>query len=250
LNYKANFPPITNQNYNDLGEMDWFTYPTTNTDPWNTNWNFGTIPQTPSSLCLPSPTLATNAYDLGDYQGYAAPEDILGSPAPETTELPHGQTSQEPHKKPERRSIRQKAVHGKEKARHPIQHSPPSSSSHQPHSTKSGRKPPAVAANWSSGGNSESVSRTNHNMVEKQYRNRLNSQFDTLLSVLPDAVMDSRVSGSEERKISKAEVLILAMQHISQLEKAGSQLKGERDALLEKLNLLKGNWASGISMIS
>jgi len=232
------------QDHNDSGNMDLFACPSTGSDCWSTNWDFGTVPQAPPLTYLPLHAVALNSFDPEDYRDYASPENVLTPSVPGATKLTSARNTQETHKKAERRSTRQKATPEKEKTRHPHKHSLSTSVSQQPHGSKSSHRPLAVS-NWSSSSNSDSLTRNNHNLVEKQYRNRLNSQFDTLLSVLPEAVVDSRFSGSGEKKVSKAEVLILAKNHISQLEKADSLLKEERDALLEKVNLLKGNWEVG-----
>lgn len=49
-------------------------------------------------------------------------------------------------------------------------------------------------------------------MIEKQYRNRLNLQFESLLETLPKGLQD-------EKRVGKAEVLIHANQYIQKLEK-------------------------------
>lgn len=73
-----------------------------------------------------------------------------------------------------------------------------------------------------------------HNQTEKRYRSRLNDKFETLLSVLPkDMIIDVSSAGSEHaaRKISKAEVLVLAKARIRALEKATEDLEGENEVL-------------------
>jgi hypothetical protein len=77
--------------------------------------------------------------------------------------------------------------------------------------------------------------RTSHNQVEKQYRNRLNGQFETLLSSLPNN--DDR-NGAKSR-VSKAEVLMLAKRHIVQLEREKMMLEGQRVELESDLEELK-----------
>jgi hypothetical protein len=91
--------------------------------------------------------------------------------------------------------------------------------------------------------------RTSHNLVEKQYRNRLNGQFSTLLSSLPSDVVGAEVrgvgkrdSGGAEKKVSKAEVLILAKQHIETLEKSRRKLEEDKRALLVDVQRLKRAW--------
>jgi hypothetical protein len=93
--------------------------------------------------------------------------------------------------------------------------------------------------------------RTSHNLVEKQYRTRLNGQFSTLLDSLPSDVVGAEVrvvgtgdAGGAEKKVSKAEVLVLAKQHIQTLEKSKRQLEGDKAALLANVQRLKGAWVS------
>ncbi|KAL1898149.1 hypothetical protein Sste5346_003551 [Sporothrix stenoceras] len=90
-------------------------------------------------------------------------------------------------------------------------------------------------------GNAESLTseerraRQNHNIVEKQYRNRLNSQFERLLSILPANQMEGAEMGRtvefDERRMSKAEVLDLARRRIHALENEIQQLYTDRDNL-------------------
>lgn len=86
----------------------------------------------------------------------------------------------------------------------------------------------------------ELKSRTSHNIVEKQYRNRLNAQFESLLHTLPEDVRRSR--GDEER-VSKAEVLDMARRHIEALEAGREALTSERDELREDLDRIKEAYA-------
>ncbi|CAK7226249.1 hypothetical protein SEUCBS140593_006174 [Sporothrix eucalyptigena] len=84
----------------------------------------------------------------------------------------------------------------------------------------------------------ERRARQNHNIVEKQYRNRLNSQFERLLSILPANQMDGgsdmvggRAVEPDDRRMSKAEVLDLARRRIHALENEIQQLYTDRDNL-------------------
>lgn len=83
----------------------------------------------------------------------------------------------------------------------------------------------------------ERKNRESHNQVEKQYRNRLNAQFELLLGVLPSELRassedgDSNEMSTGDRKVSKAEVLEMAKRHILSLEGALETTEGERDAL-------------------
>jgi hypothetical protein len=80
-------------------------------------------------------------------------------------------------------------------------------------------------------------SRTYHNDVEKQYRNRLNGHFETLLQTLPK---DGGRDG--EKKVSKSEVLVLAKQHIQQLEEEKSVLEKERQELEASVEEMRRKW--------
>lgn len=77
--------------------------------------------------------------------------------------------------------------------------------------------------------------RTNHNQVEKQYRNRLNGQFESLLNKLPN---DDDRDGAKSR-VSKAEVLMLAKRHIVQLEQEKTMLEEQRMELENGVEELK-----------
>jgi hypothetical protein len=92
-------------------------------------------------------------------------------------------------------------------------------------------------------------SRISHNMVEKQYRNRLNGQFSTLLEALPLDLVGAEVegyskndSGGTEKKVSKAEVLLLARRHIENLEREKRGLEGRNRVLVEDIQNWKGAW--------
>lgn len=93
-----------------------------------------------------------------------------------------------------------------------------------------------------------SNTKTSHNMVEKQYRGRLNGQFTTLLGVLPPDLVAAEVDGylrdgaSAEKKVSKAEVLVLARNRIEDLEREKRELEGGNNALLQDMQRLKGDW--------
>jgi len=86
----------------------------------------------------------------------------------------------------------------------------------------------------------------NHNQVEKQYRNRLNGQFDKLLSALPAKDANGSRASSEQqgRRVSKAEVLIMAKEHIAALEDINAALERERKMLTSKIRDFKSAWVS------
>jgi hypothetical protein len=86
--------------------------------------------------------------------------------------------------------------------------------------------------------------RAAHNVVEKQYRSRLNSQFDALLHVLPTERSKAGVKSYNEkvgdrkagaRKMRKADVLELARQYIQVLESRINKLSKENAELMGKL---------------
>ncbi|ESA43283.1 hypothetical protein GE21DRAFT_4433 [Neurospora crassa] len=114
----------------------------------------------------------------------------------------------------------------------------------------------------------ERKSRNSHNLVEKQYRNRLNAQFERLLAVLPDSVRSSMtmiggcggdpdgVNGnggggsvipgqhpsldfSIERRLSKAEVLDMSRRYILSLEKERDTLEREKEQLMHSIDQLR-----------
>jgi hypothetical protein len=89
-----------------------------------------------------------------------------------------------------------------------------------------------------------------HNLVERQYRHRLNGQFETLRGSIPKDFVDGDVDGfgkggsMAEKGVSKAEVLVLAKRHIESLENTKRCLEGDKRLLLEDVQRLKGAWAS------
>ncbi|KAI1419047.1 hypothetical protein F5Y12DRAFT_794899 [Xylaria sp. FL1777] len=100
--------------------------------------------------------------------------------------------------------------------------------------------PPATAE--------ERKSRETHNNVEKQYRNRLNAHFESLLSALPERMQsgegeDGGDLDAGERRVSKAEVLEMARRHIKALERECAVLEGERDELRDNMERLR--WLFG-----
>ncbi|KAK1974890.1 hypothetical protein LZ30DRAFT_381579 [Colletotrichum cereale] len=89
----------------------------------------------------------------------------------------------------------------------------------------------------------ERRTRASHNLVEKQYRNRLNAQFEGLLHALPEQMRSPAGAGDgeesdpsqrteQERRVSKAEVLEMARRHIKNLEEEREALNRERGELL------------------
>jgi len=94
--------------------------------------------------------------------------------------------------------------------------------------------------------------RASHNLVEKQYRNRLNAQFESLLHALPDQIRhgdngggngnednESDQANDPDRRVSKGEVLEMARKHIQALERERNQLELENLELHGSLQKLK-----------
>ncbi|KAK1755460.1 hypothetical protein QBC47DRAFT_189728 [Echria macrotheca] len=102
--------------------------------------------------------------------------------------------------------------------------------------------------------------RRNHNLVEKQYRNRLNAQFERLLAVLPSEQQRQSSSGYggdgfggggdgdddegpaagvvDDKRMSKAEVLDVATRRIKDLESERRRLQRERRELLQNMEMM------------
>ncbi|KAI0381023.1 hypothetical protein F5Y04DRAFT_256508 [Hypomontagnella monticulosa] len=95
----------------------------------------------------------------------------------------------------------------------------------------------------------EQKSRETHNQVEKQYRNRLNAHFESLLEALPETMQagegdeDGEALDLTDRRVSKAEVLDMARRHIQALEHECAVLEGERDELRNNMERLR--WLCG-----
>ncbi|KAI1845825.1 hypothetical protein JX265_014065 [Neoarthrinium moseri] len=67
-----------------------------------------------------------------------------------------------------------------------------------------------------------------HNLVEKQYRNRLNAKFEALLKTLPKHRLSSEDNGDgKEVKVNKGDILHKAMRYIMDLERECAALRDE-----------------------
>jgi hypothetical protein len=109
--------------------------------------------------------------------------------------------------------------------------------SKQPTNTTTFASTSSSSSNNSSENKGRKTSRTYHNDVEKQYRNRLNGHFETLLQTLP-----KDRDGDGERKVSKSEVLVLAKQRIQQLEREKRVLEKEREELEVSVEEMNKRW--------
>lgn len=105
----------------------------------------------------------------------------------------------------------------------------------------------------------ERRTRASHNLVEKQYRNRLNAQFESLLSALPEQLRagnngngntDEAEGNGADRRVSKGEVLEMARKHIQLLEQERAQLERENLELHGNLRRLKGSNSDDTASLS
>jgi hypothetical protein len=124
-----------------------------------------------------------------------------------------------------------------------------SSKGHQLRSTKPGHTINYSGRQADSRTGPTKALKTSHNMVEKQYRTRLNGQFSTLLEALPADLVGTEIkgygwgnSGGTEKKVSKSDVLVLAKRQIELLERQNSGLEGRNGELVEDIQRLKGEW--------
>ena len=81
-----------------------------------------------------------------------------------------------------------------------------------------------------------------HNQVEKQYRNRLNGHFATLLSKIPAELAASSGIETGGKIVSKAETLALAERYIEMLQEGGKELMKKNKRLEEDYDRLRKAW--------
>jgi hypothetical protein len=113
-------------------------------------------------------------------------------------------------------------------------------------------QPPRPSASYEEKSHShgfDPANRTTHNSTERKYRNRLNEQFDALLSALPTSSTNNRSADDslETKKISKAEILILAKERIESLEREKRELECEKCKYRESLDFLKLAYGTAIN---
>jgi Helix-loop-helix DNA-binding domain len=83
-------------------------------------------------------------------------------------------------------------------------------------------------------------------MVEKQYRNRLNGGFASLLAKIPLELAASSGLEIGGKNVSKAETLALAERYIKTLQEDGKELVKKNRRLEEDYDRLRKAWiASG-----
>ena len=81
-----------------------------------------------------------------------------------------------------------------------------------------------------------------------RYRNRLNYQFDNLLSAIPARLIaesEGSIGGPDDRRekrVNKAEVLILAKRHIEELERKQWEFKAENRRLAARVKEFEEAW--------
>jgi Helix-loop-helix DNA-binding domain len=96
--------------------------------------------------------------------------------------------------------------------------------------------------------NHRSKNRFSHDQTEKRYRKRLNYQFENLLSALPVRLIaesEGSIGGPDDRRekrISKADVLMLAKGHIEQLERKQSDLEVENRQMSARAKDAEERW--------
>ena len=229
---------------------------------WTPDWTQGNIypipPYVPLSLIhdpLSQPIDST--VDLAEGSTYY-PSSFAASPnrerSPQSSLKPAWQTANEPasrrHSHGGPRSGRNSS-HVKEKEglnSQPKRASMSASSKgHQLRSTRMGHRINYSERETMSSAEPARTSKTSHNMVEKQYRTRLNGQFSTLLEALPVELVSTEVEGyikdnSSQKKVSKSDVLILAKRHIQILEREKTMLEDKNGQLAENMQRLKGAW--------
>lgn len=91
--------------------------------------------------------------------------------------------------------------------------------------------------------------KTTHNLCEKKYRNRLNGEFSKLLNTLPREIVAAETSSpfgdpygqEDEKRIGKAETLILAKNYIENLERENEGLEKDCIFLGQHLDSIGGN---------
>ncbi|KAH8755615.1 hypothetical protein F5882DRAFT_469101 [Hyaloscypha sp. PMI_1271] len=83
-----------------------------------------------------------------------------------------------------------------------------------------------------------------HNMVEKQYRSRLNSHFASLLAKIPLELAASSGLETGGKNVSKAETLALAERYIGILQEEGMDLVKKNERLEEDYDRLRKAWIS------
>jgi hypothetical protein len=86
--------------------------------------------------------------------------------------------------------------------------------------------------------------RVTHNMIEKQYRTRLNIQFTNLLEAIPQEVIGTQFddyddAGGRKGKVSKGDVLALAKRYIQTLEQDKQSLERENKEYKQSISHLR-----------
>ncbi|KAI0804158.1 hypothetical protein GGR55DRAFT_335316 [Xylaria sp. FL0064] len=183
------------------------------------------------------------------YSHGQGPAGVVASPLELSPTLGHHHQQQQLHHKKSKISSRQR------KSKHPYAGFSPESLA-TPTGSNSGGKTKLRSASRTSKNThhnppatpEERKSRETHNNVEKQYRNRLNAHFESLLSALPERMQcgegdEGGDLDSGDRRVSKAEVLEMARRHIKALERECAVLEGERDELRDNMERLR--WLFG-----
>lgn len=126
----------------------------------------------------------------------------------------------------------------------PIYQSPPATYN-STRSSSSSKLRTAQMQHRSSAHTAGSSSKTTHNEVEKNYRNRLNGHFKQLLAKIPVDLLDANgIEGAVGQKnVTKADTLVLAAQYIKVLREQERELSSANQRLENEYERLKGEWA-------
>jgi len=109
------------------------------------------------------------------------------------------------------------------------------------HPSRSRRRPAPSSRRQTGAARSQDYDRSTHNMIEKQYRTRLNNQFNALFLTLPSEARAFE-GETDDKKASKGEILLLARRYICDLEKKGKDLRIGVDGLKARTESLERVW--------
>lgn len=225
---------------------------------WNPNW--GQSNSQSANISHVPLSLIHDPLAYGNENGIYEPEDPVSPSIPSTAFKSGGFTQLAlkeawgSSKESKRHSASSKSGRRSSQVKDKDKQSPRKSSTssnskgHQLRSSRGGHKIKYSGKEDTTNTESAKVSRNCHNMVEKHYRTRLNGQFSTLLDALPPDVVGAEIEGyargdsNAEKKVSKAEVLMLAKRHIESLERENASLSGDNKVLEGDMQHLKGAW--------
>jgi hypothetical protein len=213
-------------------------------DPRGFNFSGNALPLTQDNI------VPTNEEEIPPTETFVEQQSSMNSPPP-ISPLPkpawgvsNGRSKGSRSSKSERRSARRRPSHNEYQTDGKV--SSTSSKSHGRGNTKAhiSKSEPLRS------GTSKDDSRAIHNLIERQYRNRLNNQFSSLLDAIPRELVVAEVGngyGDAERealdkRVNKGDVLMLAKRHIEALEKRGRELETQREVMLRDIDQYKKMW--------